>query len=775
MSDLTSESNALDPIVKEAHDRFQRCMEWESDWRAQFLHDVKFANGDSKNGWQWPDNIRNSRQNINRPCLTMNLIKAHNRMISNDARKNKSEVKFFGMGNGSTSEMAGVYQDLYRWVSMQSQAQAALTQAREFQIDGGIGYVRLITEYDSDDSFDVSPRIMPVDDPLAIVMDRDSQRLDRLDSRYAMVFDDVADDEFKDAYPDIAPLVGKAPLGIGSAYSSFYMKNRTKLMEYFRRVPERKRLLSFVHLGERHTIAHDRLEMLVRDREALDRIVSDPTTRDREVMVDRVEWYLIAGQRIIDQTIWPGRYIPIIPIIGEETKIEGRVDRKGHTRSMLDAQRMFNYNASAQVEYGALATKAQWIAPAKSIEEFEQVWRTINTENPAVVPYQHYDEDHPDATMPPPQRIDPPKVSEAFQVGMENAKNQFMMVTGQYENSMGEQGNERTGAAINARRRQGATATYHFQDNYEVGLIALGKQFLDLCPKVFDTKRTIRISVDEGMDFDLELDPGLAQGYIEHRAHDGAIVKKALNPLVGKFDVAPKVGPAFDSKQEETADSLTLLMTQAPAFAPLIADLMVKNMQFDGAQEAAARLRRMVPKQALGEGPSPAEAQLQQQVQVLQVELAKLLTKNSSDKLKLIGKEQKRDIEAYNAETQRMKALQEALPLDEAGLRQVVEQLVSDSLQTNVAQIDAENEPQEEAEAGPEAEAEVAPFHGAQQAPDGRHYLPHPEKPGQWLHVQERPPFEGARRAPDGEFYVPDGKGGWLHAKKGGMSGSASG
>ena len=216
-------------------------------------------------------------------------------------------------------------------------------------------------------------------------------------------------------------------------------------------------------------------------------------------------------------------------------------------------------------------------------------------------------------------------------------------------------------------------------------------------------------------------------------------------------------------------------MTQAPAFAPLIADLMVKNMQFDGAQEAAARLRRMVPKQALGEGPSPAEAQLQQQVQVLQVELAKLLTKNSSDKLKLIGKEQKRDIEAYNAETQRMKALQEALPLDEAGLRQVVEQLVSDSLQTNVAQIDAENEPQEEAEAGPEAEAADAPFHGAQQAPDGRHYLPHPEKPGQWLHVQERPPFEGARRAPDGEFYVPDGKGGWLHATKGGMSGSTSG
>src|ERR1035437_10161606 len=88
-----------DPIVNEARKRFDACSEWEAIWRQRCIEDIRFANGDSDNGYQWPNDIRNARDTTARPCLTMNLIRQHNNMISNEARKNKSTVKYVGMGN----------------------------------------------------------------------------------------------------------------------------------------------------------------------------------------------------------------------------------------------------------------------------------------------------------------------------------------------------------------------------------------------------------------------------------------------------------------------------------------------------------------------------------------------------------------------------------------------------------------------------------------------------------------------------------------------------
>ena len=758
---------SLDPVVQEARKRFDRCSEWESVWRQKFIEDIKFANGDSQNGFQWPNEIRNLRERSSRPCLTMNLIKPHNRMITNEARKNKSSVRYIGMGNGATQEMANIYQDLHRHIEYISEAQSAYSVARNFQVDGGLGYWRIVTDYTDPESFDVEPMIVPVNDPLMIYMDPDSQRIDRLDAKFAFAFDDIDKDEFDETYPEIVDMIGHQPLGMGTSSNDWVTKNKIRVVEYFRKVPEKKRIMSFAHLGERFTISHDKLEKLVLDREARDRIVNDPATRHKTVWATKIEWFLIAGEKIIDQTDWPGRYIPIIPCVGDEISIDGHIDRKGNTRAMLDAQRMFNYNNSAQVEFGALQVKTPWIAPAKAIEEFEAVWRTANQDNPSILPFNHTDPEHPDIPLPPPQRIEPPSISPAFQLGAESARQHMMMVTGQYENSLGEQGNERTGAAINARRHQGATATYHFQDNYETALIATGKQLIDLFPKIYDTKRVKRIISDDGIEYDLEINPALRAGYLEQQSRDGKIIRKCLNPLVGQFDVAATVGPSYDSKRQETADSLALILTQAPNVIPYVADLLLKNLPFEGAQEAALRMRRMIPPQALGDGPTQNEQMLQQQIQGLRAELVKLLDKNAKDQLKLVGKDQLRDIEAYKAETDRFKALQDSLPMDPAGLQAVVEQLVNESLNTSVASVTEENKADGDGEgtARAPAPAEEPPVPGAQKAPDGHWYIRDPVSKG-YMHVQEKPPWPEARRAPDGHFYVPDGKGGWLRAVK---------
>lgn len=739
-----------DPVVEEARERFDRTSEFEGSWRPKFINDLKFAHADSDNGYQWPNAIRRARDVDTRPCLTMNIVRQHNLQIVNEAKRNKSEPKVIPLGNGATAESAEVVRALIRHIGHQSNAQAARTTAREFQVAGGIGWWRIVTDYEGPDSFDQEIFVRPVQDPLSIYMDPDCQQKDCSDGKFAFVFDVVTKVEFEKAYPEIS-MPGPTPLGLGSMDSDWIAEDHIRVCEYFRKVPKADKLVSFLHGGQRRQIRHSKLPSNLRKK-----ILDDPQTRIRSVFDDEVEWYLIAGQTVVDQTIWPGRWIPLIRCIGEETMIDGILDRKGHTRAMKDAQRMYNYNASAEVEFVALQGKTPWVAPAKAIEGYETYWNTANNQNHSVLPYNDVDDENPERQIAPPQRTQPPTSAPAFQMGMETAFNQMMMTSGQWQNQMGMGGNERTGRAIAERQEQSDTSVFHFQDNFEDSLRYEAKQLIDLFPKVYDTKRVKKILADDGVSMEVVIDPGSRQAYLAEQGHQNDIIRRVFNPTLGLYDIAPTFGPAYGSRRKETSDALTLILTQAPGLTGIIGDLLLRSLDFEEAQEAALRLKRMVPPMALGQGPSQSEQQLQAQVQHLTGLLSKVLQDHAKDRLKLVGKGEMRDIDAYNAETARFKALADSLDLDQGGIQQVIEQLVSESLSTKLQPILEANAPELDDEAGKPTKTggipqgtldQGPPIPGAQRALDGEWYMLDPTRQGKYLRVaplaQQRTPSGG--------------------------------
>jgi len=50
-----------DPVVAEAKRRWDLVCEWESSSRERFINDIKFAEADSDNAYQWPNAIRRAR------------------------------------------------------------------------------------------------------------------------------------------------------------------------------------------------------------------------------------------------------------------------------------------------------------------------------------------------------------------------------------------------------------------------------------------------------------------------------------------------------------------------------------------------------------------------------------------------------------------------------------------------------------------------------------------------------------------------------------------
>jgi hypothetical protein len=679
-------------VLDMARERWDRCQEWESDFRRRFIADVQFANADSDNGWQWPDALRGARDVAAKPCLTINIIRQHNLMIANGLRKNKSSVRVVGLGNGATAESAGVFRDLIRRIEYQSQAQASVyAPARKWQIDGGIGWIRVATDFAGDDTFDQEIFLRPVLDPLTVYVDPDCKMHDCSDAKFLFAFDRMLPEELEELYPGQGPWE-RAPLQVGP--EELEHDERCIVMEYWVREPKEDALVSFVGPnGKRAQMRRSHLEKMEGHKEVLD----SPLTKVRTIPMMEVRRYFVVGNRAIGEEddpedeegnkyqLWVGSRIPFVPVKGEEMSFRGRLDRKGHTRSMKDAQRMFNYNASSQVEHIAMQGKTPWIGSIDAFAGLENYWDKANNTNSAWLPFRHTDTEGNE--IPPqafPQRTPPPTTSPAYADMMDRAFNWLMMSSGQYQNEMGMMGNERTGEAIKQRQDQSATSTYHFADNYESALQSLGRILIEIIPKVYDTQRVIKVMAEDGVEKDIEIDPGARMAYFQMIDHRGEVARRVFNPNVGKYDVAATVGPEYGTKREESKEALTLILTQAPALTNVIGDLLFKSMDFEDAQEAAQRLKRMVPPQALGKGPTPTEQQQQQAIMALKQALTKSLEQQGKDKLKLVGKDEMRDIDSYKAETDRMKVLAPMAPEEMKGL---VMQLVQEALATHLAPL----------------------------------------------------------------------------------------
>jgi hypothetical protein len=88
-----------------------------------------------------------------------------------------------------------------------------------------------------------------------------------------------------------------------------------------------------------------------------------------------VERSVINGEKVLEKAEWPGKYIPLIGVVGEEYDIDGKTSMVGMVRHAKDAQRMLNYWESSKTEIIALAPKAPFIVAEGQIENHDRSGR----------------------------------------------------------------------------------------------------------------------------------------------------------------------------------------------------------------------------------------------------------------------------------------------------------------------------------------------------------------------------------------------------------------
>jgi len=660
-SNPTGPDDHRDKLAEMRH-RYKMAIGAYSDSREDELDDLRFMAGSPDNQWQWPADVLQTRgsvqgQTINaRPCLTINKLPQHVRMVTNEQRQNRPSGKVIPADDNADVQVAAIYDGMVRHIEYMSDADVAYDTACENQVTYGEGYIRVLTEYCDENTFDQDLRIGRIRNSFSVYMDPMSQDPTGADAEWCFITEDLTKEEYEREYPNAAPLSSMLASGVNDQYLSQWLdENTIRIAEYF----------YYTHKKETLNLYPGNNSFFVGTPEDKDmKRMGVKPIRSREVDRRKVMWMKTNGFEVLQEQEWAGKYIPVVRVIGNEFEVEGQIYISGLVRNAKDAQRMYNYWTSQEAEMLALAPKAPFIGYGGQFEGYEMQWKTANTTN---WPYLEVNPDVTDgagSVLPLPQRAAPPLPQTGLIQAKMGASEDIKSTTGQYDSSLGMGVNERSGRAILAREKQGDTGTYHYVDNLARAIRHITRQLVDMIPKIYDTERIARIVGIDGEVEMVKINPEQPEPVKEIRdMESGILIEKIYNPGVGKYDVVVTTGPSYMTKRQESMDAMSQILQGNPQLWSVAGDLFVKNMDWPGAQELADRLAKTIDPKLLENGDKdPALQAAEQQMQAMGQEMEQMyaMMQNFQKSVEVQDLERKNfeaDIKAYQAETQRISAV----------------------------------------------------------------------------------------------------------------------
>jgi len=640
---MAEQDNELIELAKE---QFAQALDAFEANQTRYEKDVKFG----RMGEQWNADDIEERKNQGRPSLTINRMPSFIRQVVNDARQNKPSIKVHPFDDTADPDTAEVINGIIRNIEQVSKADLAYDTAIDCATSGGFGYFRIDLDYADDDTFDLDIRINRILNPLTIYPDAASTSADSSDWNYCFVTEMMPRDEFEDQYPN-AEAIDWSPTHLDDNDQAWYDKDQVRVAEYWVREPINKTIY-LMSTGD--VVSEEIYNELQAEYEA----TGIELLNTRETTSYKVTQYIMNGQEVLETNEWPGRYIPIVPLYGEEIFIDGERHFFSLIHFAKDAQTIYNYWRTTTTELVAMSPKTPWIGPAGAFDTDLDRWQNANTETYSYLEY--------DGEVPPQRQPFAGPPAGALQEAL-NASDDMKSVMGLHDASMGAQSNEISGVAINKRVREGDTSTYHFIDNMARAIRHAGVIIVDLMPLIYSKPRMMRVLGEDGMAQTVAVNQPITE---EQQMLQGQQMMEKFEAMsaiydltVGKYDVTVKAGPSYTTQREEARESMIALLQAFPQAASVTGDLVVDAMDWPNSDVFAKRLKALLPPGVADDRDDPRIAQMAQQMQGMEQVINQLMADREGkqaaiqvDREKLVIDSRKVDIDYMQAETKRMEA-----------------------------------------------------------------------------------------------------------------------
>lgn len=328
--------------------------------------------------------------------------------------------------------------------------------------------------------------------------------------------------------------------------------------------------------------------------------------------------YKIAGEYILEDGEFPSEKLPVI-FMDQNSFYDknGKQICRSFFGDCRDIQRYINYIRTQSAYILKISRYDQFIGSKKNVQglDTQRNWRDPNAVQGILV----YDESPSGAK---PEQLRAPELSASLLQQYEVAIQDLYLATGLYPTKLGQQGNEISGTAIDARTRQGSYATYCFFNAINRAITAGGCVVNNMIPRVYDSERAITLMMpDEGM-----------KNITVNKQVDeyGELIENDIRK--GTYEVRLKAGPSFEGQKQEALNSLREVLQANPEVFNIVADLYADNLPLANNIEIKNRLKTMVPPEIIEAGktgkmpnesgkPNPQQIMMQQQQQMQQQQM----------------------------------------------------------------------------------------------------------------------------------------------------------
>lgn len=530
---------------------------------------------DARNG-QWETSWWESADG--RPRYTFDLTSPIVDQICDDLEQMDFSVDVKPAGGGASKADAKLLDGMVRNIEAISDASTTYNIEARNMVTGGWGAWLIKTDYATPDSFDQDLMICHIANAVDSVWPGPFKKPDGSDMQHCFVLEAVPKAEYRKKYKDRS---GQG-LSQGKWANAFYYKRDHVIVgQVYYIVKEPRELLL---LSDGRVVENNEEYKKVADELAMAGVtVSDRRNHPKSVCMTRLfdaEGWIGKAQRTVFNQV------PVILDIGNIKFYENKLLYRGAVEKLIDPQRVFNYAKSREIEEGALAPRAKKWMTYEQIAGHEDSISTMNVNADPVQIYNHVE------GQPPPFDTGGAQVNPGLSKTSEDMKTVIRDVGGLHAANLGDNPNLQSGVAIKSLQAKGDVGSHKYIQAHERAIARTGRILVDAIPKVYDTRRQVRILKEDGS-FDMTT---LNDNVFDQQTQEWVTVNDVTK---GKYDVTCTAGPSFDNRQEETVAAMTELGQVLPEAMQMGSDILLNSITSPGMDLLSARMRQMLFQQGM--------------------------------------------------------------------------------------------------------------------------------------------------------------------------------
>jgi len=611
--------------------------------------DLKFLAAFDKNGisTQWSAADLKQYKDDGIPAMTVDHISQFPNQVKNELRQMRMAIQVNPVDHGADPPTAEVLQGIMRSIEQNSHAPVAHETAQGFAVDGGFGFSRVITKYTYDNpkteaEFNAQHiEIKPVKNPFTVFGDPAGNEPDGSDWEFCTIIDNMLDTVYRRKYGDsyMSGVGDWGPLAAGLP-EGWLSERSVRVAEYFYSKHKNEKA---VLLSDGAVVFQSILDANVKKYGNAGLVPDVRVVGDRMIDTRTLHWIKANAKEVLERRDWPGKYIPVIPIYGSESNVDGERILSGMIRNSKDAQRGLNYLFSLAATLIGMMPKAPYIGTPEQFAGHERLWAVANKRSFAFLPINAVIKEG--FLLPLPQRNSFEPAIMAI-ISLINHLQYTMKATqGMYGSALGEPSGEKSGLAIQTREAQGNTATFHYKSNAERYMWHLARVTLDLIPHVYDDQTVLEISGKDDKKQTVMIDSGITPEQKEAAAQEEI---PRFNIAAGRYDITISIGQAYATQRQESVVKVSeVLKTWGPAMPPQAMQVMLlellRNLDIPGGKEMAEKVERILGSMQPGQAiPPEVQKQLQgmgQQIKLLADELGEAKARETAKTSELQSRE----------------------------------------------------------------------------------------------------------------------------------------